>query len=387
MAGPRVAVVVTCWNLGAYLPETIRSIRAQTFTDYEICVVDDGSTDPATLEVLGRLPADIRRVTTENRGLPAARNAGLRATSGEYVCAVDADDILSPSLLEKSVERLNASPTLAFVSHWLRAFGDESWELRPAQCDLPGLLDTNPVNGAALIRRSVVAAVGGWDETMRDGGEDWEFWIRVVSGGYRGEIIPEVLFEYRRRADSMSRIKFAGSGHAAVYRSIIERHPSLFRQHWPSLAARREGDMAGHRADTDRLEALIELELEPATHRTRDDLETVRHQADRADREAALQSEREHLATSASALERDNDALLAQVAHAAQSLEESASRMRDIESSQRRLQDELTSLTQAHGHAVQSIDALHSSWSWRLSYPLRVLGRLALQLRSYAPRR
>ena len=96
--------------------------------------------------------------------------------------------------------------------------------------------------------------------------------------------------------------------------------------------------MAGYRADTDRLEELIELELEPATQRTRDDLDTVRHQADRADREAALQFE-------------------------------------------------VASLTQAHDQAVLAIDALRSSWSWRLSYPLRVLGRLALQLRSHAPRR
>lgn len=386
MTGPKVSVVVTCWNLGAYLPETIRSIRAQTFTDYEICVVDDGSTDPVTMEVLGDLPSDIRRVTIDNRGLPAARNIGLRATSGEYVCTVDADDILSPRLLEKSVQRLDASTTVAFVSHWLRAFGDESWEWCPERCDFPDLLDVNTVNGSALVRRSVVEAVGGWDVTMRDGGEDWEFWIRVVAAGYSGEIIPEVLFEYRRRADSMSRLKFAGDGHAAVYRSIIERHPSLFRRHWPSLAARREGDVAGHRADTDRLEELIELDLEPAVQRARDDLDAVRLQADRADREAALQSEREHLAATSSALEGDNAALRAQLEQSSRSLEESASRIRDTESNQRRLHDEVASLTQAHDHAVLAIDALRSSWSWRLSYPLRALGHLALRLRSRAPR-
>ncbi len=337
MADARVSVVVTCWNLGAYLPETIRSVRAQTFTDYEICVVDDGSTDPATLEVLEGLPSDIRRITIDNRGLPAARNVGLRETTGEFVCAVDADDILSPSLLEKSVQRLDASPTVAFVSHWLRAFGDESWEWCPARCDFPALLDVNTVNGSALVRRSAVEAVGGWDETLRDGCEDWEFWIRVVAAGYKGEIIPEVLFEYRRRADSMSRLKFAGDGHAKVYRSIVERHRTLFQQHWPVLAARREADIAGHRADMDRLEERIELDLEPAVQRARDDLDAMRLQADGADREAALQSE-------------------------------------------------VASLTQAHNHAVLAINALRSSWSWRLSYPLRALGHLALQLGRRAPR-
>src|SRR5262245_27946748 len=231
MASSRVSFIVTCFNLGAFLPETLASIRAQTFRDFEICVVDDGSTDPLTEAVLGELGDDVQVVRSENRGLSAARNLGVSRTSGQYICAVDADDLLVPTLLERSVSRLEADPTLSFVSHWLEAFGDESWEWKPKSCDFPSLLDKNTVNGAALVRRAAVEAVGGWDERMRDGCEDWDFWITLVERGLRGDIIPEVLFRYRRRADSMSRVKFANGGLARLYRQLVDKHADTFARH------------------------------------------------------------------------------------------------------------------------------------------------------------
>ena len=100
---------------------------------------------------------------------------------------------------------LDARPEIAFVSHWLETFGDEHWTWKPERCDLPSLLARNAVNGAALVRRNAFEAVGGYDESMREGCEDWDFWLRLVEQGFDGTIIPEVLFHYRRRADSMSR--------------------------------------------------------------------------------------------------------------------------------------------------------------------------------------
>ena len=104
---------------------------------------------------------------------------------------------------------------------------------------LSTLLDANTVNGAALVRRSAVEAVGGWDETMRDGLEDWDFWITLVERGYRGDIIPEILFRYRQRQDSMSRVNFAGHGHArctdSSSRGIQSRFPATSST-WSSAA-------------------------------------------------------------------------------------------------------------------------------------------------------
>src|SRR5437867_457309 len=116
---PRVSVVIPCYNLGRFLDEAVDSVLAQTFQDFEIVVVDDGSTDQETQ----RLLADYRKpgtrvVRSPNRGLPAAKNLGLAETTGPYVCMLDADDRLDPQLLAKSVAALDGDPSVAFVSHW-----------------------------------------------------------------------------------------------------------------------------------------------------------------------------------------------------------------------------------------------------------------------------
>src|SRR5262245_62911105 len=169
---------------------------------------------------------------------------------------LDADDRLEPTLLEKSVAALEEDPSLAFVSHWLRAFGDETGDWTPTRCDLTTLLDLNTVNGAALVRRSAVDAVGGFDESLRDGCEDWDLWIALVERGFRGTILPEVLYAYRRRPGSLSRAMLAGAGHPELYRRLAEKHAEAFREQLPSLLGRRDSDLC-------RLEAhLHDLELE-----------------------------------------------------------------------------------------------------------------------------
>src|SRR5262245_25793619 len=122
---PKVSVVITCHNLGRYLDEAVDSVLAQSFQDFEIVVVDDGSTEDETRALL----ADYRRPRTrviriDNRGLPGARNEGIRHTTGPYLCALDADDRLAPTYFEKAVAILDRDPSVAFVSHWLRTFGE-----------------------------------------------------------------------------------------------------------------------------------------------------------------------------------------------------------------------------------------------------------------------
>ena len=302
MGSPRVSVVVTCFNLGVYLDEALASVRAQTFKDYEVCLVDDGSTDERTRQALRTVGSDVAVVVSTNQGLPAARNLGVSRTSGEFICAVDADDVLAPTLLERSVSWLDANPSLAFVSHWLEAFGDQRWFWKPERCDFPKLLDANTVNGAALVRRSAVEAVGGWDETMRDGLEDWNFWITLVERGYRGDIIPEILFRYRQRPDSMSRVNFAGHGHARFYGQLVARHPESFSRHLKHLVVRRNADMAAGWALSDNDRERLELEALPALARARDDVVDAERRHSRWEREREIEQQRQQLAHEVAAL-------------------------------------------------------------------------------------
>jgi glycosyltransferase involved in cell wall biosynthesis len=132
MAPPRVSVVIPCYNLGAFLDEAIRSVLAQTYRAFEIIVVDDGSTDEQTRTLLDTLETGATSVIrSANLGLSAARNLGIRHAAGEYICTLDADDRLRPACLERSVALLDERRELAFVSHWVQAFGDDEFEWQP----------------------------------------------------------------------------------------------------------------------------------------------------------------------------------------------------------------------------------------------------------------
>lgn len=236
---PAVSVILPCYNAHAFLGETLDSVRAQSFRDLEIIVVDDGSTDPATRAFLDALPADIRVIRQENRGLPGARNTGFRAATGRYVLPLDCDDMIAPDMVARCVEAAERGG-LDFAVCQMRLFGDEQGVARK-QLNPFEQLATNQLPYCMLIRRATWEALGGYDEAMRGGYEDWEFNIRLCTGGFRGEVIPEPLFHYRVRAAGMLR-SLSRRQHAQLWRYIRRKHaalyapPALFRR-WRACRA------------------------------------------------------------------------------------------------------------------------------------------------------
>jgi glycosyltransferase involved in cell wall biosynthesis len=328
-APPRISVVVTCYNLGRYLDEAIDSVLAQTFQDFEIVIVNDGSTDPATCALLSAYQRPKTRVVhSENRGLSAARNLGIRESAGPLVCALDADDKLEATWFEKAVRVLDDDPSLTFVSHWLRNFGDEDGDWTPEACDLPSMLRRNVVNGAALVRRDALDAVGGFDESMTDGCEDWDLWLTMIEAGFRGTIIPEVLFFYRRRADSMSRLMKNGHTHARLFRRLVEKHRQSYQRHLADVLREKDAGIA-------------------------------------------------HLLRETSALAFDHDAMLAPAIRRAQeevaALEAKVARLG--------LGQSLAATRNRLDEAEREVAALRDSLSWRLTAPLRTAAEWLLRLR------
>jgi glycosyltransferase involved in cell wall biosynthesis/GT2 family glycosyltransferase len=200
------SIVIPCYNYGRFLMDAIGSARAQTVAAREIIVVDDGSTDAATLALLDRLQTepDLRVIRQANAGLPAARNAGIAAATGEFVCCLDADDMLDPTYLECAVARLLTDRAAGFAYPFVRFFGDveEVWETR--EFDMEEALVANFTAVSAVFRRDDWQVAGGYSPVMRGGFEDWEFWIRLASLGRRGRVLRHPLLLHRRHGRTMT---------------------------------------------------------------------------------------------------------------------------------------------------------------------------------------
>lgn len=200
---PRVSVVIPCYNLGAFLGDALASVRAQTLGEVEILVVDDGSDDPGTLETLAAIEQQgVQVLRTVNLGVAAARNRGISAASGVYILPLDADDRIAATYLQKAAAILDAQPEVGIVYCRAELFGARQGEWRMPEFSLPHHLLDNLIFSAAMFRREDWLRAGGYDETMRDGWEDWEFWIRLLGLGRDVVRLPEPLFSYRIRHGS-----------------------------------------------------------------------------------------------------------------------------------------------------------------------------------------
>lgn len=218
MPDPRVTVIVPTYNSAWSIERTLASIRAQTFRDFEVLVVDDGSTDDLHDRIAATLAADsrIRMVVQDNRGLAGARNRGVAEARGSLVAPIDADDVWEPDFLMMLVSALDEEPTAPFAYAYSYRMDENDRRLpqpvlrRPPRHDQAGLLALNSVgNGsAAVYRRDAVLAAGGYDETLArraaPGAEDWKL-ILALSAAAPPVLIDRMLVGYRLVASSMSR--------------------------------------------------------------------------------------------------------------------------------------------------------------------------------------
>jgi len=248
MTRPRkISVVIPCFNHGEFLPEAVASVTASTKRDdVEIVVVDDGSTDERTREEIDALAAGgFNVIRQENKGLSAARNAGIAASKAQYIFPLDADDHIRLGCLDHGIRILDADPRVGVVYGDGEYFGIRTgrWHIGPF--DPNRLIQWNYIACCAVYRRCIWEQNGGYDERMLNGLEDWDFWLGALEHGWQFTYVPEVFFDYRVAKESM--ITRSHGFEEQVGKFIAAKHGSLYRDAWLQLANERESVKATSR--------------------------------------------------------------------------------------------------------------------------------------------
>jgi glycosyltransferase involved in cell wall biosynthesis len=200
---PKVSVVIPAFNSARYIREAIESVFDQDYCDYEIIVIDDGSTD-STLNIVKSYSSRINILTQDHKGPGAARNLGVHHAQGDYIAFLDSDDIWLYDKLRTQVAVLDAEPNLSFVCSEAFVFTDDDgvidlWQKDPNVTEsFECLLENNFITTlTVLMRRSCFKAVKGFDERLLNA-QDYDLWLRLTMNKYKFKYICKPLAKYRR---------------------------------------------------------------------------------------------------------------------------------------------------------------------------------------------
>jgi glycosyltransferase involved in cell wall biosynthesis len=209
MMSVQVSIIVPCYKQAHFLKDSLQSVLDQTYKHWECIIVNDGSPDN-TEHIAEQWCARDNRfkyLKKENGGLSSARNAGITSSKGEYILPLDADDILHEDYLALLVPELQHNHSLALVSCYSKFFIDNPSNIihlqKPIGTTYHALLYENNMMATSLYRKKCWVEVGGYDENMKHGFEDWEFWIAITKTGREYKFVETFLFYYRKSKQSM----------------------------------------------------------------------------------------------------------------------------------------------------------------------------------------
>ncbi len=223
----KISVIIPCYNQENFIAETLNSVLAQTFSDYEIIIVNDGSADNSPKIINGyrdNYPDKIKIVNQENCGLPAARNAGIREAQGEYIFPLDGDDKISSDCLQSLYDAMQTKRADVVFSKVV-FFGARSGVFLLKNPTKYNMVFGNCVVCSALYKKNDWQDFGGYDESMRRGFEDWEFWLNFIETNKKFYKVQKELFFYRMGINSLSVLTHKNQEEIADY--IFSKHSAL----------------------------------------------------------------------------------------------------------------------------------------------------------------
>lgn len=199
-----VSIIIPCYNDAKYIEQSVNSALNQTYPIKEVIVVDDGS-DDETKVILNKLAPQITKlIIQENQGQSSARNVGIKEAKGNYILVLDSDDFFEPTFCEKAVAVFERRKEVKIITSFVNRFiANEIVDVfKPNGGDISQFLSNNQATGSCMFLKSDFEKINGYDELMRKGYEDWEFYIRLLQNGGEAYVIQEPLFNYRLRNDS-----------------------------------------------------------------------------------------------------------------------------------------------------------------------------------------
>jgi len=234
---PRLSVVIPCYDQGEFLLDAVASVERSIEEPYELIIVNDGSRESRTREVLDLLrQAGYRVVDRENGGLAAARNTGVELARAPYILPLDADNRLRSGFVTPALAILDESPEVAAVYGDRYDFGLRNGTIDVPPFDLDSLLPFNFIDACALLRKEVWTACGGYDPGMpAPGWEDWDLWIGAAERGWHLHHLPGEAFDYRVRPSSMVTQFEDEERRRRMYTYVIAKHRGLYWQRLPEI--------------------------------------------------------------------------------------------------------------------------------------------------------
>lgn len=226
---PLISVVITCYNYARYLSDAVESVLRQTITNWEIIIVNDGSTDESQ-SVAEQLIADnpdiaIRLINQVNSGHPAhSRNSGIAVAHGYYILPLDADDMIKPTMLEECLAAFEKNKSISIVYTDRHDFDGVDQVVNASDYNFSQLKYGNHLSYCALFKRKIWEDVGGYQAV---GYEDWNFWVAAGVAGHHGFRIAKPLLMYRRH--DTGRFQQDKSYDDLLSAEIIIRHHENYR--------------------------------------------------------------------------------------------------------------------------------------------------------------
>lgn len=232
MADKRVSIIIPGFNYGHYLKETLDSVLNQDYNEFEIVIVDDGSTDNQTKKYLSQLNhPKIKVFLKEHEGVCIARNYAIANSTGDYILPLDADDLIGKDFIRDAVEILDSDNRVKIVCCKVEMFGAKKGLYPLPEPSLEMLLGQNTMVVTSMFRRADFEKTNGFNSNMSNGFEDWDFWLSLLDSG--GEIykLDKVGLYYRIKKGSRNNV-LTSAEFKRLRLQIYQNHKGLYARHF-----------------------------------------------------------------------------------------------------------------------------------------------------------